>query len=345
MNILVIGAGIAGLSFAHYLKQTDRSHRITILEKHAEPHATGYGVTFPPGTFSFIAGYDSLPETPHTTLRGVETYYNGQRLRADDEWEFCAIARASLLTLLRRACASDGTEIRFGQEVTNLADMNPDDFDLVVAADGVHSTIREQHRDLFGASIVPATHQYAWLATDLRPTGMIEHFIKDQSGVFASWTYGFAPAASTFIVQCSRTAGIQFEGLSPEQTRTRLSQIFAPHLQGHRVLGLEPIRWRHFANIRCERWSYKNVLLLGDAQHATHYCIGSGTFNAVFDAIFLATQLCTEGDVSRALRAFEEGRTASLSERQEAALQFMKADEDKMDKWAVGLWDPLAEVK
>ena len=57
-----------------------------------------------------------------------------------------------------------------------------------------------------------------------------------------------------------------------------------------------------------ERWSFANMVLIGDALHSAHFSIGSGTRLAIEDAIALARALEAERDISAALARYQTER-------------------------------------
>ncbi|XZF14741.1 FAD-dependent monooxygenase [Chitinophagaceae bacterium MMS25-I14] len=54
------------------------------------------------------------------------------------------------------------------------------------------------------------------------------------------------------------------------------------------------------------RYAYGNVLLIGDAAHATTPNMGQGACQAIEDAVVLADELCKTSDVLEAFRSFEK---------------------------------------
>jgi 2-polyprenyl-6-methoxyphenol hydroxylase-like FAD-dependent oxidoreductase len=67
--------------------------------------------------------------------------------------------------------------------------------------------------------------------------------------------------------------------------------------------------WRNFPWVWNERWSYRNMVLIGDALRTAHYSIGSGTRLALEDALALAKALEAEpGDLPAALARYEAAR-------------------------------------
>ena len=69
--------------------------------------------------------------------------------------------------------------------------------------------------------------------------------------------------------------------------------MFAATLDGHRLVSNKSV-WRNFPWIWNERWSFENMVLIGDALHSAHFSIGSGTRLAIEDAIALTKALEAE---------------------------------------------------
>jgi anthraniloyl-CoA monooxygenase len=99
-----------------------------------------------------------------------------------------------------------------------------------------------------------------------------------------------------------------------------LERVFAEDLEGHPLLTNDFVRWLTFALVRNQRWSHRNIVLLGDALHTAHFSIGSGTKLALEDAIALFRAFEQYGaDVGSALADFERERKPIVDRYQEAA--------------------------
>ena len=83
-----------------------------------------------------------------------------------------------------------------------------------------------------------------------------------------------------------------------EESKAICEQVFAATLDGHPLVSNRSV-WRNFPWIWNEHWSFRNMVLLGDALHTAHFSIGSGTRLAIEDAIALAKAL----EAGRASRA------------------------------------------
>ncbi len=114
---------------------------------------------------------------------------------------------------------------------------------------------------------------------------------------------------STFLVECDAATwdAYGFADKTIEQSQAICEQVFAGALDGHRLISNKSV-WRNFPWIWNERWSHRNMVLIGDALHSAHFSIGSGTRLAIEDAIALAKALETEADLAAALARYESER-------------------------------------
>ncbi|HEY2636374.1 MAG TPA: FAD-dependent monooxygenase, partial [Solirubrobacteraceae bacterium] len=204
------------------------------------------------------------------------------------------------------------------------------EFDLVVAADGVNSTLRRRHAEAFGPSLDRRKAKYAWFGTDLVFDAFKFNIKETEHGVVQVHGYPYSDAMSTFIVETSedtwRRAGLDRAGRaelgpgdSDEASLAFCEELFADVLDGHRLIGNRS-RWINFVTVRNRAWRHDNVVLLGDAAHTAHFSIGSGTKLALEDAIGLAWAVREHpGDVDGALAAYEAERRPLVESTQRAA--------------------------
>jgi anthraniloyl-CoA monooxygenase len=131
--------------------------------------------------------------------------------------------------------------------------------------------------------------------------------------VYVAHHYRYAPAASTFIVECDAptwaVAGLA--GATDAESRRHCEAVFRDTLDGHRLLSNRST-WLTFKAVTNERWSHDNVVLIGDALRTVHFSIGSGTRMALEDAIALARACAATADVRTALREFERARRPAV---------------------------------
>ena len=126
--------------------------------------------------------------------------------------------------------------------------------------------------------------------------------------VFCAHHYRYRPDRSTFLVEVTPDTWTRagFETMGKEETIRYCERVFAKDLGGHRILSNNSY-WRQFPTIWNERWSFGNVVLLGDALRTAHFSIGSGTRLAMEDAValFKAFEATGIGDVAAAFAQFQ----------------------------------------
>jgi 2-polyprenyl-6-methoxyphenol hydroxylase-like FAD-dependent oxidoreductase len=316
MKVICVGGGPAGLFFSILLKEADPTHDVVVLERNPGGVTYGWGVVFWDDLLEKVEAAD--PPTARSLARHAYRWRGEQLLLADCDplvqpQHGYGIGRRRLLDLLHERAAGLGVDVRFETPVGRLPAA-----DLVVAADGANSLLRQSLADRFGTAVRVGTNKYVWLGTSKVFDLFTFAFVRSPAGWIWCHAYAFDENTSTFIVECSEQtwAGLGLDTCSGDGTLRRLERLFAPVLEGRPLLAKGEPRWLNFRTLTNDRWQHGNVVLAGDAAHTTHFTIGSGTKLALEDAIALAARL-REGEALRpSLEAYERERQAALRPRQ-----------------------------
>ena len=326
MKINVIGGGPAGLYFAILMKKTWPSCQIKIYERNGPDDTFGWGVVFSGKTLSNLRAAD---EESHAEITrqfaawgNVDVVYRDTKISIHGN-SFSGIARLQLLKILQRRAEALRVEIEFHSEIHDVEALR-NDCDLLLAADGVNSTVRVRYAEQFQPELDVRGNRYIWYGTNQLFHGLTLTFRENDAGVFAAHSYKFNPTTSTFIVECDpqtwTSAG--FEGMNDEETRAYLGKVFANDLQGHELLSNNS-KWLNFLLVKNRNWFFENVVLIGDALHTAHFSIGSGTKLAMEDAIALAECFQKGANVREALTTFATTRRPVIQDYQAAAFESM----------------------
>jgi anthraniloyl-CoA monooxygenase len=326
MKISVIGGGAAGLYFAILMKKAQAAHRIKIYERNGPNDTFGWGVVFSGKTLANLRAADGTSHAEITkefsAWDNVDVVHRSEKVSIHGN-SFSGIARLQLLKILQRRAEELGVEIEFHTEIHNIEELR-NDCDLLVAADGVNSTVRLNYVEQLQPELDLRTNRYIWYGTNQLFHGLTLTFRENSAGVFAAHSYKFNPTTSTFIVECDPETWDKagFERMSDEDTRAHLGEVFAEDLQGHKLLSNNS-KWINFLLVKNKNWFFENVVLIGDALHTAHFSIGSGTKLAMEDAIALAESFQQNTNVSDALTHFTETRRPVILDYQAAAFESM----------------------
>jgi len=321
MKVAIVGAGPAGLYLAILLKRDDPAHRVTVYERNRLEDTFGFGVVFSDETLENVGEADAetnramAPAAAHWD--DIEIHYRGGVTRSTGH-QFSGLERKALMQLLARRAEALGVEIQLQREIGSVADVGP--ADLIVAADGVASVLRDGMADRFGPQIDWRTNRFVWLGTTRPFPAFTFYFKPSPVGLWRTHAYQYAEGRSTFIVE-AREKTWRASGLNENDekgTVAYLEQLFKEELQGHPLLANRSI-WRQFPTVKNARWHSGNVVLLGDAAHTAHFSVGSGTKLAMEDAIALAGALKERTSIPEALAAYEAERRPAVESLQRAA--------------------------
>jgi 2-polyprenyl-6-methoxyphenol hydroxylase-like FAD-dependent oxidoreductase len=326
IRILVVGAGIAGLSLARALRR--RSLEVELVERSLDWPIAGAGV-YIPGNGTRALDALGLGEA----VRSRGTVVERRRLIDDrghvlidyDEAGFwgevgppIAIHRRDLHDILLEGAA--GTPIRLGTTVTSVVD---DDgsvrvafsdgregaYDLVVGADGVHSAMRQA---VFGGPEARPVGQAGW------------RFVIEGHPEIAGWNAWLGPDRGFLILAIGGGRAYGFVDVRSDTAEdptggepSRLAARFASFVDPVPALLDEALRtsglwFSPVEEVAPPTWSKGRVVLIGDAAHASSPNMAEGASMAMEDALVLAEALGTADDVDSALAAFRARRTGRV---------------------------------
>jgi anthraniloyl-CoA monooxygenase len=323
MQIAVVGGGPAGVYFAILAKKAWPDLDITVYERNRPDDTFGFGVVFSDETLDTFQKYD-VPSYQAITENfaywdDIEIHFKGTVHRIGGNG-FCGCARTTLLRLLHERAHELGVKFKFQTEI------DPDlsqfaSADLIVAADGINSRIREANREHFGEEIDYRPNRFTWMGSTRSFDAFTFFFKETEHGIFIAHCYQYEPGQSTWVfeVQADTYVRAGFDKLDEEQSARALEKLFAEELQGH-PLRVNRSSWRNFPRVANARWVKDNIVLMGDAKATAHFSIGSGTKLAMEDSIALFEALAADKlNVKAALARYETERRLDVEKTQHAA--------------------------
>lgn len=320
MKIAIAGAGIAGLTTAVALKK--KNIDTVLFEASPEIKAVGAGLALAANAmkaFDVIGLKDELVQRGHRLKALTICDHHGSvitKTEPGNSEENFTIHRADLHSFLMEQLPADtiftGKKLNYVEQNPEKAELFFDDgsayqADYVIAADGIHSVVRQQ---LLPGSSPRYVGYTCWRAvineTELKLPNARE--IWGPGGRFGivplkdNRTYWFAcinspqdnPEVKNYTVQDLLK---QFEGY-PEDVQTILKNTRDEDLLRNDILDLKPIN----------RFAFGRTVLIGDAAHATTPNMGQGACMAVEDAVWLAEAMSRNRDFQQVFREFEKSR-------------------------------------
>jgi salicylate hydroxylase len=342
-RIAVVGGGIGGLAAAAFLDRVGLP--AVVYEQAPEIKEVGAGLVLAPNAVRLVrrlGALDALLDRAVPLDVGWEfrRWADGRVLSSEDLAGSCerlygertyTLHRADLVRAIGSVVPAD--RVRLGKRCTSVTvdgdavrlgftDGTVTEADVVIGADGVHSTVRGVVTEPSPATysgmsafraLVPADRapdfarrraQTLWIGPDHH----LVHY--PVSGGDAVNLVAFAPAGDFTVESWSATATVEeflaeFAGWDP-----RLQDLI-------RQAGT-PGRWALLDREPLDRWSRGPVTLLGDAAHPMFPFFAQGAAQSIEDAAVLARCLADDAAApARALQRYESlriGRTTKLQE-------------------------------
>ncbi|MDN4523989.1 FAD-dependent monooxygenase [Fictibacillus fluitans] len=325
MKALIVGAGIGGLCTAIALEKA--GIQTVVYERAAEIKALGAGLGIGANA---LKGMEKLGIAEEVIQAGhqldgmVICDQGGKQISKVDTRVISAqygtdnvtIHRADLHNILMRNLKD--THVVTGKKAVNaeqneqeatvyFEDGTSEKCDYIIAADGIHSIIRQK---LMPESVPRYAGYTCW-------RGIIDHHPFNENTATETWgrngRFGIVPLANQklywFACVNANAHDPKMKAMKTEDLHSIFRDYHDPipfviqmtedHALIHNdILDITPIK----------RFAFDRILLLGDAAHASTPNMGQGAGQAIEDAIILGNCLKEHEDAKSAFKAFEAKR-------------------------------------
>ena len=341
MKVLIVGAGIGGLTLALCLRRA--GHAVVVLERSTRLRDDGYMIDFfgsgydaaerlgilpalarvhyPVGKLAFVGadGHERFT-LPYPALRNLvfaDRHFNFMR----GDLEHVLFDSLPGLTPIRFGASVEKLRDEKGGVDVTLSDGSTQRYDLVVGADGVRSRVREL---VFGPS-----------ASFVRPLGYrtLAYVIDDAAlherigDTFATLT---TPGRQVAVYPIRRGRVATFFVHRADEERSDFCRAAAveelhavygalgwivPELLG-KARAAASIYFDDVAQVVTPTWHKGRVVLVGDACHCLSLLAGQGASMALAGAYVLAEELSEAENIPLALARYQQRVQPSVVEKQ-----------------------------
>jgi 2-polyprenyl-6-methoxyphenol hydroxylase-like FAD-dependent oxidoreductase len=330
----VAGGGPAGMMLGFLLARAGVD--VVVLEKHADFFRDFRGDTIHPSTLELMFELGLLDEflkLPHQKVDRLTMQFGDAHIRMIDlthlpthckyialmpQWDFLNFLAAhgqSYKSFDLRMQAEATDLIEEAGRVTGVRARTPDGeltvrADLVVGADGRHSTVRDRaglKSDDYGAPM-----DVLWFRLPRREADETETFGHIEAGAMMIMLNRGDYWQCAYVIPKGGIDRVQAEGLDAFRKRVAFMSPFLADRVGD-LKSFDDIKLLSVAVDRLRQWWRPGVICIGDAAHAMSPIGGVGVNIAVQDAVAAANRLAAPLKAGTAsdddLRAIEARRT------------------------------------
>jgi 2-polyprenyl-6-methoxyphenol hydroxylase-like FAD-dependent oxidoreductase len=332
-RILISGASIAGLTLAHWLARY--GFQPTVVERSPRLRGGGNGVDVRDHAIDVVERMGIMPRvraaaTDVLGMKFVDVDDRGVARIDTRDPAAVEIMRGDLVALLHEVT---DVEYLFGDSIQRME--RDDDgvtvwfdsvgtrrFDLVIGADGLHSTVRRlafgpesrflRHKDHYFAfaDTEASLGENRWVTMHNQPGRM--------TGIYRSGNHAQAKAYFIF-----RSAALTYDHRDVEQHKRLVSDVFAGESSWRTkelldsALSDPDFYFDALSQVQMESWSTGRVALVGDAAYCASPASGAGAELALVGAYRLAGELAAaDGDYRVAFRRYQDSHRALVRAKQ-----------------------------
>jgi 2-methyl-3-hydroxypyridine 5-carboxylic acid dioxygenase len=317
MHAEIAGAGFAGLAAAIALRR--RGWSVRVHEKEAELRAFGAGIFIWENgqrVLQAIGAYDDVACGAHQAPN-YETRRNGvnvsfQPINGANPFLLMTMTRQHLYSAIITSARREGIEIRTGSQavaarpegVLELAGGEKLKADLVIAADGVRSAVR----DSLGISVARRKYQ----------DGIVRVLVDRGPFMGGDWEHvidfwAFEPRTLRILYAPCEGRKLYFAMMAPRADTQAATlpidakvwgSVFPMLLPGIETIG-DRGRYDVYETTKLPAWSVGRVAIIGDAAHALPPTLAQGACLAMMNALSLAEIVSAGSGIEASLAAWE----------------------------------------
>jgi 2-polyprenyl-6-methoxyphenol hydroxylase-like FAD-dependent oxidoreductase len=359
-NILIVGGGIAGLCTAIGLRDTGIA--IEIVEINPKWDVYGVGIIQLANALRALAelGLAERAVAEGFPMAGLQMYApNGHQIANIPQPQIAGpdfpaqngIARPKLHKILQDAAQATGAQVRLGittqsieqtseQVHVTFTDGSTGNYDLVVGADGLRSTVRQL---VFGKDLQPKYEdQVVWRYNLPRPEQ-----VKDIWMWMGDPKVGIVPLSPDIMYLFITDAA---PGSIPRYLEEDLAAEMRKRLDGYAGISLlaglrdqitdsSKVVLRPFETILVPApWHRRRVVLVGDSAHAMTAHIAQGAAMAIEDAVVLTEELKQQDRLDSVLVNYNQrryDRVRQLVEMSRQVCEWERTHDPKADVMGV----------
>ncbi len=326
MKVIIIGAGIAGLTLAHACRQA--GIEVKLYDKAQQLRNIGGGILLWPHGVRYLKwlGLEACLQPFSVSIEGCNIIgHDGQQIFSENYAEINALLGGSILPIdrsafqqalltqlpdnllqLNKACVRVETDEHQAHVI--FADGTEDSADIIIGADGIHSTVRKSLHPL----VQPEYTHYCWWG------GIIEQkYLPNLTPDRVFVALGVKKICMIWPASNDRFMWYlpvkmplaDFQTNDPSQQLHAICKDWHPHIESliNAPAVAQSFQLPIYAVAPQPSWSNNRVVLIGDAAHALGPILGQGASQAIEDVYILINclQRTTLAEIPNILSHYE----------------------------------------